>query len=70
MIESTDIWFATYIIEVKGIPLADYSVLSRGKGKFKFDITPEQLKSLKLDFINSETSKVKQGQERLKDLLY
>jgi len=70
MIETTDIWFATYIIEVKGIPLKDYTVISRGKGKFKFDITAEELKALKLDFINSETSKVKQGQERLKDLLY
>ena len=70
MIETTDIWFATYIIEVKGIQLEDYTVISRGKGKFKFKITPEELKQLKLDFINSETSKVKQGQERLKDLLY
>lgn len=70
MIETTDIWFATYIIEVKNIPLSDYAVLSRGKGKFIFDITSEELKKLKLDFINSETSKVKQGQERLKDLLY
>jgi len=70
MIETTDIWFATYIIEVKGIQLEDYIVLSRGKGKFKFNIDQEKLKQLKLDFINSETSKVKQGQERLKDLLY
>ena len=70
MIETTDIWFATYIIEVKNIPLEDYSVISRGKGRFKFDISSEELKSLKLEFINSETSKVKQGQERLKDLLY
>jgi len=68
--ETTDIWFATYIIEVKNIPLKDYIVISRGKGKFKFNITPEELKLLKLEFINSETSKIKQGQERLKDLLY
>jgi len=70
MIATTDIWFATYIVEVKQIPLADYEVVSRGKGRFKFDITTEKLKALKLAFINSETSKVKQGQERLKDLLY
>lgn len=68
--ETTDIWFATYIIEIKNIPLQDYTIISRGKGKFKFNITSDQLKELKLEFINSETSKIKQGQERLKDLLY
>ena len=70
MKETTDIWFATYIIEIKGIQLQDYTIISRGRGKFKFEINDEDFKKLKLEFVNSEASKIKQGQERLKDLLY
>lgn len=67
---STDIWFTTYLIEIKGYKLQDYDVISRGRGKFHFDITDQDWKQQKIDFMKSDLAKAKQGQEKLKDLLY
>ena len=66
---TTDLFFAAYL-KVKGFTLVDYTLLSRGKGKFFFDISDEDYKKNKLDFIASDISKIKQSIEELKDLLY
>jgi len=70
MKSTTDIWFTTYLIEIKKYKLESYHVISRGKGRFLFNISDEKWKEEKLNFMNSDLSKIKQGQEKLKDLLY
>ena len=67
--ETTDIWFAAFL-KFKGYVLEDYTVIARGKGKYKFTISKEDYKKAKMEFINSESSKIKQIMEELKDLLY
>ena len=68
MKSSTDIWFTTFLIEIKGYKLADYDVIGRGRGKFYFDIPDKEWKQEKIDFMKSDLAKAKQGQEKLKDL--
>jgi len=67
--KTTDLWFASFL-KLKGIKLIDFEILSRGKGKFCFEISDEQWKLLRLEFMNSEISKTKQIMSELKDLLY
>ena len=67
--ETTDIWFAAFL-KFNGYSLSDYTVISRGKGRYKFDISKEDYKKAKLEFLSSESSKIKQIMEELKDLLY
>lgn len=67
--KTTDIWFALYL-QVKGFKLLDFEVISRGKGKYQFDITPNQWKTEKINFSNSEISKIKTNFSALKDLLF
>ena len=69
MKNTTDIWFASWL-QVKGYKLKDFTVKSRGKGSYTFEITDDQWKNEKLDFSNSEVSKVKTSFSGLKDLLY
>lgn len=67
--ETTDLFFAAYL-KLKGFELSDYTVLSRGKGRYIFNISEEDYKKQKLEFSNSDISKIKQNCESLKDLLY
>ncbi len=67
--ETTDIWFASYL-QVKGFKLSDFTVMSRGKGSYKFDMTDEEWKKAKMDFSNSEVSKVKTSYSGLRDMLF
>ena len=67
--KTTDIWFASYL-QVKGFKLIDFEVLSRGKGRYEFEITPDQWKTERLAFSNSEISKIKTNFSALKDLLF
>lgn len=67
---TTDLWFASYIMSVKGIPLQNYEITQPRRGKFMFAVSDEDWKKLKLEFHNSDISKCKHGQEKLKDLLY
>jgi len=69
IMETTDIWFASYL-KFKGYVLEDFEVLHRGKGKYKFDITEEQWKTLKLEFSTSETNAIKSFHLSLKDMTY
>lgn len=67
--ETTDIWFAAFL-KFKGYELANYEVITRGKGRYKFKISSEDYKKEKLEFIKSDISKIKQVMEEIKDLLY
>lgn len=69
MKETTDLFFAAFL-KFKGYEISDYQVLSRGKAKYKFDISDDEYKKLKLEFIKSDISKIKQIMEELKDLAY
>ena len=67
--ETTDLMFSAWL-RFKGFELSDFQIINRGKGKFIFDINEKDWKSLKLEFINSETGKIKQTIEQLKDLIH
>ena len=67
--ETTDIWFASYL-KFKGFELQDFEVLHRGKGKYKFAITEDEWKQLKLEFSTSETNAIKSFHLSLKDMTY
>jgi len=70
MKSTTDIWFASFLIELRGYKLHDYHVIARGRGRFNFKISDEDWKREKMLFMQSDVSKLKQGQEKLKDLLF
>ena len=65
----TDLWFAAYL-KSRGYILKDFTVIQRGKGSYIFEISDEEYKKVKLDYFNSELSKVKQIMEELKDLVF
>jgi hypothetical protein len=67
--ETTDIWFASFL-KLKGYKLVDFTLIGKGKGKYKFDISSVDWKKEKMEFIVSDISKIKQHMEELKDLLY
>ena len=69
VMKTTDIWFASYL-QFKGFQLIDFEVISRGRGKYDFKISPEQWKNEKLAYSNSETSRIKTNFTGLKDLLF
>ncbi len=66
---STDLFFCAFL-KLKGIEMASYEVLQRGKISCSFELSDNQWKSLKLEFNNSDHSKIKQYIENLKDLAY
>jgi len=67
--KTTDLWFAAFL-QLHGIKLKDFVILSRGKGQYDFDISEADWKRMKLLFIQSDVSKIKVLMEQLKDLLY
>jgi len=69
MKEVTDLWFASYL-KCNGFKVIDYNVIRRGKGSYTFEISEEDYKKNKLDYFNSDLSKIKQIMEELKDLCY
>jgi len=69
MIETKDLWIAAFLIN-SGKKLEKFEVLSPGRAKFYFKIQREEYSALKLLFFQSETSKIKQTIEELKDLAY
>jgi hypothetical protein len=64
-----DIWFAAYL-KFNGYVIKDFEIIQRGKAKFIFDMSQEDYKKMKLDFIKSDLSKLKQIIEEVKDLAY
>ena len=69
MIATTDLFFAAFL-KLKGYELKDFELVAKGKGKFRFVISREDYKNMKLEFVNSDISKIKQNIEEIKDLLY
>ena len=67
--KTTDIWFASFL-QLKGVQLLNFSILSKGRGSFDFKLTEEEWRTFRLEFNNSDISKIKQIQLSLKDLLY
>ena len=66
---TTDLFFAAFL-KFKGFEIEDYEVISKGKGRYKFRISPDDYKKMKLEFVSSDISKIKQIIEEIKDLLY
>jgi len=67
--KSTDLWFSAFL-KLKGYQLIDFEVVGRGKGKFVFEISEQDWKKERIAFFASDTSRLKQAIEELKDLLY
>jgi len=66
---TTDLFFAAFL-KLNGYEIEDFEVVARGKGRYKFKISQEEYKQKKLEFVRSDTSKIKQIIEELKDLVY
>lgn len=69
MKQTTDIWFSAFLM-LKGIKVEKFETLSRGKGKYFFNMNDADWQKYKLEFNNSELVKYKTAIEQLKDLLY
>lgn len=67
MKESTDIWFIAYLM-YKGVKVAKYTPLQRGKVKCFFELGDAEWQQHKLEFNNSEFIKFKGLIEQVKDL--
>lgn len=66
---SSDLWFSAFL-QLKGIRVEKFEVISRGKGRYFFDLTDDQWNFYKLEFNNSDIVRYKISIEQLKDLLY
>jgi len=69
MIQTKDLWIAAFVIN-SGFKLYKFEIICPGKARFFFDISREEYSKLKLLFFQSDTSKIKQTIEELKDLAY
>ena len=67
--KTTDIWFAAFL-KLNGYEIIDFEIISPGKGRFKFNISSNEWKDRKLEFLKSDISSAKQAMQELKDLLY
>lgn len=67
--QTSDIWFAAHL-RMKGYKITDFEVIGKGRGRYTFDINPDNWKSEKLEFNNSIASELKIHQIALKDLLH
>lgn len=66
---TSDLWFTAFL-RLKGFEVKDFEVVSKHKGRYHFDITDEEWKKLKFEFVNHDASKIKQFFSELRDLLY
>ncbi len=66
---TTDLWFASFLIQA-GYKLASFKKLTSRRCEYQFDIGTDDWSELKLRFVNSNVSKLKQIQQELRDLLY
>lgn len=66
---TTDLFFAAFLV-YKGNPVANYEAIGQKKLKYSFNIDDEAFKQLRLEFLASQVSKIKQIIEELKDLAY
>lgn len=66
---TTDIWFSAFL-KANGYEIIKFDVLSRGKGRYYFQISEEDWKKMKVEFNGSELLKYKYLIESLKDLVF
>lgn len=66
---TSDLFFAAFL-KLKGYEIEDFQVIAKGKGRYKFKMSPEEYKQMKLEFVRGDLSKVKQIIEELKDLVW
>ena len=69
MKETTDLWFASYLL-LKGETVANFVKVGPRKARFQFNIEDEAWKRYKLEFFSGDIQQIKQKQEQLKDLIY
>lgn len=70
MKRTTDIWFASFLTALKEVSLYKYELTGTRKAEFYFDLSDEAWQSHRVEYFNSDLGKVRQAQDRLKDLLY
>lgn len=66
---TTDVWFSAFLQD-KGYKLTKFDVITRGKGRYYFDISEEEWRKMKIAFNNSDLMKYKYLIESLKDLVF
>ena len=67
-----DIWFAVFL-RMKGFEVKNFEVIkkgTKGTGRFFFDISDEEWRSLKIECQNSDIQSIKAHMTSLKDMLY
>lgn len=69
MKSTSDVFFSAFLLS-KGLKLAKYDVIDRGKVRCYFDLTDDQWKDYKIKFNNSEISSIKQHIQAIKDLAF
>lgn len=69
MQNTTDLWFSAFLM-LNGHKPVKHEVVHRGKAKFYFNLSAQDWSQLRLEFLNSDISKVKQLIEQLKDTAY
>lgn len=69
MKSSTDLWYSAFLM-MKNFKVEKYEVISRGKGRYFFNISDDDWIKYKLEFNNSDLIKYKTFIEQLKDLLF
>lgn len=69
MKNTTDLFFSAFLL-IKGIKVEKFEVISRGKGRYFFNLSDEDWGNLKLEFNNGELVRYKTAIEQLKDLTY
>ena len=66
---TSDVWFAAYLLS-KGLKIAKFDVIDRGKVRCYFELTDDEWKEFKVKFNNSEISDIKQYMAKIKDLAF
>lgn len=69
MKSTSDLWFTAFL-RLKGYDVKDFETITKHKGKYVFDISDDDWKKLKFEFVNHDVSKIKQYFSELRDLLY
>ncbi len=69
MKSTKDIWLVIYLKQ-QGILPSTVEKVSRGMGKFQYDIEDKEWAEFKLWFVGSDVNRTKQDMSSIKDLLY
>lgn len=70
MNSTKDLWFASFLTEVKKLKVINVKRLDDRKGQYFFEVPDDKWNEYKLEFNSSIISEIKYAQEKLKDLIY